>query len=130
MKLAVTVWNKRVAPVFDCAGTVLLLDIRDGAVFDETTIGIKAADIRERVDALADAGVDAVICGALSCEAGALLRERGIAADAFVAGDLADVLGAWMRGELRGEEFSMPGCGCARRRRGERRGRCGGMSNR
>lgn len=130
MKLAVTVWNNRVAPVFDCAGTVLLLDIRDGAVFDETTIGMKAADIRERVDALAGAGVDEVICGAFSCEAGALLRESGIAADAFVAGDLADVLGAWMRGELHGEEFSMPGCGCARRRRGERRGRCGGMSNR
>jgi len=130
MKLAVTVWNNRVAPVFDCAGTVLLLDIRDGSIFDETTIGLKASNIRERVEALADAGVEEVICGALSCEARALLEERGISADVFVAGDLAAVLGAWMRGELHGEEYSMPGCGCARRRRGERRGRCGGMSNR
>lgn len=118
MKLAVTIWNNRVAPVFDCAGTVLLLEVSDGAVLDETTIALKIADIRERIDALAEAGVKEVICGALSGEARGLLRERGIAAHAFVAGEIGDVLNAWMRGALRDEAFSMPGCGCARRRRG------------
>lgn len=129
MKLAVTVWNNRIAPVFDCAGTVLLLEVRDGEIVDEATVSIKDGDIEGRAAFLRAAGVDELICGAASSEAQRALQDGSIAAHVFVAGDVSEVVGAWLRNELRGESFSLPGCSCARRRRGERRGRCRGMPN-
>ncbi len=131
MRLAVTVWNNRIAPVFDCAGTALVMDIQDGAVADERYVPLKSGDVGQRAAFLQDAGVDVLICGAASCEAQRALHDSNIAFHAFVAGDVSEVVAAWLRNELGSNAaYSMPGCSCARRRRGRRRGRCRGMSNR
>lgn len=128
MRLAVTVWNKRIAPVFDCACTALVLEIRDGEIADEATVSLRPSGIDERAEFLRTAGVDELICGAVSREALRALRDRRILVHPFVAGEVSAVVAARLRGGLLDEAFSMPGCACVRRRRGMRRGRCGGIS--
>ncbi len=129
MRLAVTVWNQRVAPVFDSAGRVVVLDLRDGVCHDRTTIVLTGMDLRDRARILRERAVDELVCGAMSCEAEALIREEGITAHPFVAGEVERVVGALLQNELDRDEFSMPGCACARRKRGARRGRCRGASS-
>jgi predicted Fe-Mo cluster-binding NifX family protein len=128
MRLAVTVWNKRIAPVFDCACTALVLEVSDGEIADEAAVSLKPSGIDERAEFLRAAGVDELICGAVSREAQRALRDRRIVVHPFISGDVSAVVAARLRGDLRDESFSMPGCACARRRRGMRRGRCGGIS--
>lgn len=129
MKLAVAVWNNRVAPVFDCAGAVLLLEAGGGTAAGQERLEIGVQDAGTRARVLRGRGVGELICGALSREAERALRGEGILVRAFVAGDVPDVLGAWLRGELDDEEFSLPGCRRGRRRRGAGGGRCRGKSN-
>ncbi len=128
MRLAVTVWNHRIAPVFDSAGTVMVLDVSDGVCHDLTSVGLTGMDLRDRARILREHAVDELVCGAMSCEAEEMIREEGIMVHPFVAGEVEQVVGAFLKSELDSEEFSMPGCACARRRRGARRGRCRGMS--
>ncbi len=130
MKLAVTVWNNRVAPVFDSAGTALLLDIHDDVVVDESTISLKTSNIDQRAAFLQSVGVNELICGAASSEAQRALRERNIGVHAFVAGEVPDVVSAWLSDGLNADAFSLPGCACINRGRGLRRGRCRGSPNR
>lgn len=128
MRLAVTVWNQRIAPVFDSAGTAMVLDVRDGVCRDRVAVTLSGMNLRDRVRILHDHDIDELVCGAMSCEAEVLIRDEGIAVHPFVAGDVDRVVQALLQNELDREEFSMPGCSCARRRRGARRGRCRGAS--
>lgn len=118
MKLAITVWNGRIAPLFDVARHIL---IAQGEGYGEKMITVATVELEnstpdETVDALESLGIDAVVCGAISREYEQVLLEAGIELDAFVAGDVEDVLRAWSERKLRQRGFSMPGCPCPRHR--------------
>jgi predicted Fe-Mo cluster-binding NifX family protein len=71
---------------------------------------------------LKQCGVGTLICGALSTEYEEALADQGIESISFIAGPVERVLEAWRSGTLEKASFSMPGCGCPRRRRcGKRR---------
>lgn len=118
MKLAITVWNDRIAPVFDCARTALVFDAAQGRVVSSRVLELGRAGLEARARLLEDAGVEELICGAASIEAARAVRERGIAVRAFRSGEVETVIQAWLQGILDGDEFAMPGCACARRGRG------------
>lgn len=127
MKLAVTVWNKRIAPVFDSATTLLILDMDNGECLNSKTVTINTMNLAERSELLKNYQVQELICGAISREAEALVRMYEIGIVSYIAGDLEQVLQAWSSRILYREEFSMPGYGPVRRRhrhgRGRRQGR-------
>ncbi len=119
MTLGITVWNERIAPVFDSAATVWILDIRDDVITNRASLNLRGMDLHDRANALARAGAFELICGAISCQAESALRMRHVHALAFVAGEAETVVSAYLKGELTREEYSMPGCHRARRRRGQ-----------
>lgn len=136
MKAAFSVWNDRIAPVFDVAGHLRLVEIEDGKVVRETDAILPEQLPSRRALRLAELGVDTLVCGAISRPLHDLVAGYGIAVVPFVAGDLREVLQAWLAGALHGEAFAMPGCfGRGRLRRGGGRqegvfmtgGRRGGM---
>lgn len=129
MKLAVTVWNQRIAPVFDSAGLVLVFSKEEGGALKQRQLSLRGKDLVERASLLRENEVDELVCGAISWEAEALVREEGILVYPFIAGDLEEVIQAWKKKCLYSEEFSMPGCGFARRRRRHRNGNRYGMSS-
>lgn len=125
MKVAVAVWQDRIAPVFDSAHMCLIFETRcyASAIRVLETVALSPQSCREKVEHLTHAGVSTLICGAVSRQCEYMLLEHGITLYTFVAGDVQDVLGAWQQGSLQRERFSMPGCSRPQRRcrrRGQR----------
>ena len=118
MKLAITVWNGRIAPLFDVARHVLIVETEGFGrpIGPMMNVELIDDDSDRKVDALVSLGVEALICGAISREYEEDLLSARIEMDAYVAGDVADVLQAWQAGNLRQRGYSMPGCSCPRHR--------------
>lgn len=117
MKAAFAVWNDRIAPVFDVARQIHLVEVEDGKVVREASEILPDELPSRRVLRLAELGAGTLICGAISRPLHELVEGYGIRVVPFVAGDLREVLRAWLAGGLDGEAFAMPGCfGRGRRR--------------
>ncbi len=115
MKTAFSIWQKRIAPVFDTARQIRLVVSSGPQVKAETFAEMPDDDGPEKVSWLVSQKVDTLVCGAIS----RLLQERltlqGIKVFPFVAGNLEQVMGAYFEGKLSERDFAMPGC-CGRRR--------------
>ena len=109
MKVAFSVWNGRIAPVFDVAGTVIIREIADGKIVNEQTVAVSVEDPYEKIDTLVENGVTHIVCGALSRRFQFFIESRGIKVTPFISGDIDTVSEAFIKGKLDGS-FSMPGC--------------------
>jgi predicted Fe-Mo cluster-binding NifX family protein len=112
MKLALCVWNGRLAPVFDCAGTLLVLD---GEL--RTEHHIAGLDLVQRARFLTEQGVKTLICGALSREAQLILTREGIQLVPFRSGAINEILEALSNNRIQEATWAMPGCAYRNRRR-------------
>jgi predicted Fe-Mo cluster-binding NifX family protein len=123
MKAAFASWNNRIAPVFDVARQVSVVESRAGRPVGEVQ-EVQLDDLPvNKVLRLAELGVGTLVCGAISRPLHELVAGHGIRVIPFVAGELREVVQAWFSGDLAGGAFAMPGC-C---RRGRNRFR--GMHN-
>jgi len=127
MRLAIPHWQGRVSPVFDVAGSLLLIDLDRNGVVNRRSIALKDDNAFGRARCIADLNVDMLICGAISRPLELALVSAGIEVFPQTCGDVEQVLTAYMTGRLRQNSFLMPGC-CGRRRR-YRRGYRGGRYN-
>jgi len=116
MRIAVTLWKQRVAPVFDTAREILLVDLAAGQWVRKQREALTGEIPAQKALCLVELGVDTLICGAVSRPILAMLTGYGIGVIPYVAGPPEDVIQAWCLGTLEKETFSMPGC----RRRGRR----------
>ena len=116
MRVALTVWNKRVSPVFDVSRKVIVLDIENAKELGRSEHTLDADTPVSKARRLSELGVDALICGALSQPFADSLSAQGIKTVPFIAGDIDEVLSAYLSGDLHDRDLSMPGC-CGRRRR-------------
>lgn len=120
MKVALTIWNGRISPVFDVSREAIVVHIAGGRAVSSTRELLAADDHFVRVEQLAEIGVETLICGAVSEPLSRALSARGIRVIGFVAGDVETVLAAFLAGDLPSPELSMPGC-CGHPRRRRRR---------
>jgi predicted Fe-Mo cluster-binding NifX family protein len=127
MNVAIPKWQSRVSPVFDVAGELLLAQTRGRGVLARRALRLEDQDPTGRAEALKQAGVDVLICGAISWPMERAVAEAGIEVISQTCGDVECVLAAYLDGRLGQGAFLMPGC-CGRRRRrgGGRRGRARG----
>lgn len=127
MKVAIPHWRGRVSPVFDVAGSVLLVEVHDGREQDRRDVAFDADDPYARAARLAETGADVLICGAISRPLATAVASVGVEVIGQTCGDVERVLEAFIDGRLTDDAFSMPGCRGGRGRfRGRRRrgGRC------
>lgn len=120
-RAAIAAWQDRVAPVFDVARQLLLVD--PGTAAEELRSRAELADAAspaERALRLRELGVQVLVCGAISRPLAALVMAQGIRLIPFVTGPLDEVVAAWLKGGLEAGRFAMPGC----------RGRCGQRQDR
>lgn len=75
-----------------------------------------------RAQEIQTAGIDVLICGAVSWPLESALSAAGVHVLAQVCGDIEEVLHAYLAGRLTQRAFLMPGC-CERRRHRGGRGR-------
>jgi predicted Fe-Mo cluster-binding NifX family protein len=127
MKIALSIWNGRIAPVFDASERCMILDTEIPETNGET-VEFPGWGADEKARCLADRGVSTVVCGAVSNDYEEAFLAHGIEILSFIAGSVEGVLEALRTGTLIGDSFSMPGCGCPRRRRCRRRGFGGSLN--
>jgi len=125
MKTAFSVWEQRIAPVFDTARQIHLVESEGPRITAEKAHAMSGEEVSQKVAWLAEQGVTTLVCGAVSRPLQERLSAAGIKVVPFVAGDLRQVIQASFDGSLKGSAFTMPGCcGRQRGRGGAGRGRC------
>jgi len=116
MKVALTVWDGRISPVFDVCREALVLDIDHGDIVATAKMDLDTASPLQRIERLVDRGVEKLICGAISEDVHAEAAPRGLKVIGFVAGEIEEVVQAFVSGGLPSPKLSMPGCRGRRRR--------------
>ena len=116
MKAAFAYLDKRIAPVFDTAQQIHVVEVESKRIVNETQV-LLAHDLpMQKTLRLAELGVSTLVCGAISRPLQTMVAAYGIQVIPFVAGDLEEVIQAWLNSGLYGNAFAMPGC-CRRGRR-------------
>lgn len=110
MKVALSVWNGRIAPVFDVSRRILLLDIHHRVVTGREEETFEEDDPVRKAGKLAEWKVRKLLCGAISRPLAGLFAAYGIRTIPFLAGDAEEVIEAYLAGELPNRRLTMPGC--------------------
>jgi predicted Fe-Mo cluster-binding NifX family protein len=121
MKIAVTIWETRISPVFDSARNLILVESDGAEIVDRKTLLVDARQFNSFLKLLIELEVKVLICGAL-CEGPArILDAHGIEVIPFLTGEAEQVVERYLQGHDL-TVFSLPGCRwCAcRGRRGTR----------
>lgn len=123
MKIIIPSWQGRVSPLFDAAGTVLLVDMDNDRELSRAVVTLKSTDPVQRVRQTVGCGAEVLICGAISGQLECMLRSTGLQVVSNICGEIDDVLHAFVKGSLFDMAFLMPGCYGVKRRRRNRHGR-------
>jgi predicted Fe-Mo cluster-binding NifX family protein len=118
MKIAVSVWDGRVSPVFDTASRLLVLDMEETGEASRFEVFLDEQSCSRKCSRIQVLGVEVLICGAISRYFQGILTATGIRVIPWVCGAVSEVLSAYMHGTLSQSRFLMPGCCHARGDRG------------
>jgi predicted Fe-Mo cluster-binding NifX family protein len=116
MNTAFAYWNERIAPVFDTARQIHVVKAECGRIMSEMQQTLLQELPVQKALRLVELGIGTLVCGAISRPLHETIAGYGIQVIPFVAGDLHEVIQAWLKGDLEHDTFTMPGC-CGRRRR-------------
>lgn len=128
MKVALSVWNGRIAPVFDVSRTARILTVCGERILEESTLGLPDGEPDLKIESLIGQGVRVLVCGAISRSVLDFASAQGLRVLPYVAGAVPEVREAYLHGAILKDEYRMPGCALQRRRRraGYRAGGAGG----
>ncbi len=110
MIIAIANWQGSISPVFDVSDRLLIVYIENGRELRRKDILLKNRNPFQRAKEMADAGIELLICGAISQIHETALISAGIRVIGFMCGNLENILGAFIRGQLADKSFFMPGC--------------------
>jgi predicted Fe-Mo cluster-binding NifX family protein len=110
VKAAFSCWDERIAPVFDSARQLLVVEAESGRIRAQHREELALDLPVQKALRLSHLGIGELVCGAISRPLLAMIASAEIRVIPFVAGDLSNVVQAWLKGELPDGEFAMPGC--------------------
>ena len=117
MKVAITIWENRISPVFDASHMLLVTEIENEKIINRKQIMFNPEMPSRLTETLTAMDVDVLICGAVSEMPANTIEAGGIKLIPFIAGDANKVLEFFVKGNPIIPAFSMPGCGCKHRER-------------
>jgi hypothetical protein len=117
MIVAISVWNHRIAPVFDVSRNALLCRADRDRLIREYMDRLPAADPVEKIHRLLELETEVLICGAISRNILELAEMYGIVTFPFTTGYVEEVESAFMQDRLAESGFARPGCRKCRRMR-------------
>lgn len=100
-KIAIPRFGETVAPCFGFSATVSIFIVSGGEVIGQSDFVLQSKRELDRLRLLRDQEVDTLICGGLQDRFEDIIRATGIRVISWVTGDVEDLLGAFLRGELR-----------------------------
>jgi predicted Fe-Mo cluster-binding NifX family protein len=116
MKTAFSLWQGRIAPVFDVSRRLLILETKEGREMPRLEELMSGDAPLEKSASLVSRGVDTLVCGAISRYLRGAITAAGIRVIPFVSGPVEEVVEAWEQGRIAEDSFTMPGC-CGNRAR-------------
>ncbi len=128
MKVAFTIWNNRISPVFDVAQHALLLKAEQSVIQYQKVFDLPVDSPINKLTFLISQNVDLLICGAISRSLQFAIEEHGIKLYPFCSGEVSELIEYWQKDQLDQVSFAMPGCG-KRRCMGQRMKRNGYRSS-
>ncbi len=114
-KIAFSVLNGRIAPVFDTASNIVIVEVEDSKINNEETNSFNTEATYERIECLKKLGVSEIVCGAISRAVQEQIELNKIIVTPFISGEFPKVRDGWLCDELSKEVYIMPGC-CGRRK--------------
>ncbi|MCD6379471.1 hypothetical protein J7M07_03390 [bacterium] len=146
-RIAITIWNDRISPVFESAGRVMVVEMVENRevsrsewdlpVFrgDDENGGqyvrifppqFSGGMVSRKVERLRELNIDLLVCGAISDFAARFVNSAGIEIIGWISGNIEEIIMALKENKIANAGFLMPGCGRRRRRGGgDGRGRGG-----
>jgi len=116
MKMALTVWENRISPVFDAARMLLVVEIENTKIISRRYEPFYPELPTRLAVKLADMNVSVLICGAISEMPANILEASGIKLIPFITGDAHEVIDAYVKDIPCMPAFLMPGCSHKRHR--------------
>jgi len=110
MKTAFSNWRKRIAPLFDTAKQIHVIEVESGQIIQETQETLAGDSPVQMALSLSERNISTLVCGAISRPLYEMVSAYGIKITPFVTGSLGKVIAAWLNGNLEHEDFVMPGC--------------------
>jgi predicted Fe-Mo cluster-binding NifX family protein len=109
-RIAVTVWEERISPVFDVARKALLITLDGGREVAREDLVLPDEGGHAKLALLRRHRVGTLLCGAVSRPVALHAAALGIRLVAFLAGDAEEVVAAHLDGRVASGLFFMPGC--------------------
>ena len=100
MKIAIPLFDRRIAPRFDCARSFLLAVAQNGEVIECQEVPVVRWTPLERVRKLSDWGVDTLICGGIDKVSARGFIFHRVRLYSLVTGVAEDALDSLLKGEL------------------------------
>jgi hypothetical protein len=110
LKIAFSYWENRIAPVFDTARQIHVVKAESRKIVEETQETLPEDFPVRKVRRLVDLDIGTLVCGAISRPLHAMVSSYDIQVFPFIAGDLHEVIQAWLRDGLEHAAFALPGC--------------------
>lgn len=108
-KIAIPIFQNRVSPVLDSCRHMLVINIEQGAEVNRETVYLDEMSLTERCAIVAKLGIDIVICGGVSEIFSNMLMGANIRLVNGIAGEMDDVIAAFLGECLDKPRFYMPG---------------------
>lgn len=115
MIVAIPIVEGRVAPLFDVARRLLVIEYQRTQEIRRREVQIDQTTVLGRLRILSGSEVEVLICEAVSAALETLVAAEGIKIIHHICGPVDAVLEAYVAGRLAEDTFVMPGCGSHRR---------------
>jgi len=110
MNIALSIWNCRIAPVFDVARHLLIAEVQDKKIVKQTSVKLPSGSVLDKVIKLQQLDINTLICGAVSVQVRSFVDMYEINIISFISGDVQEVLKSWISDNFNESDFAMPGC--------------------
>jgi len=110
MKVALTVWGKRISPVFDSAQMLLISEIKNSKVIEIEYKPFNPEASHQLASLLNKQKISVLICGAISETPANMIETCGIKLISFISGSVHEVLQSYAQSKSIIPNYLMPGC--------------------
>ena len=109
VRIAIPIFRSRVSPVFDSCTRVLLVDIEHSKEIERSEIYLDQLSITERAAILQKLKVKTIICSGISDVLYHMLQSAKIHLTTGIAGEIDQIVAAYLSKKLNEPRFHMPG---------------------